>query len=166
MSGCHYLKSTAISNETVAHRDDILTTTSRRYTEPPNLPNGSGTAMKETPSPTVDIYERDSTAREAMQQWLSDAGYRVREHGGSRAQPNSPVDLVILATQLPTLQTLGVIRTMRLIYPTTAFLVLSSRPADEPLTTQVLDATRVLSKPLTRQMLLDAVRAVTDADFN
>ena len=117
--------------------------------------------MNEPVSATVDIYERDSTARELMQQWLGEAGYCVREHSGSRAQPNSPVDLVILATQLPTLKTLSVIRTMRLIYPTTAFLVLSSRPEDEPLTAQALDATRVLSKPLTRQMLLEAVRAVT-----
>ena len=117
--------------------------------------------MKETVSATVDIYERDHVARERMQQWLIEAGYCVREHGGSRAQPSSPVDLVILATQLPTLQTLGLIRTMRLIYPTTAFLVLSSRPADEPLTGNVLDATRVLAKPLTRQQLLEAVRAVT-----
>jgi DNA-binding response OmpR family regulator len=122
--------------------------------------------MNETISPTVDIYERDSTARELMQHWLSEAGYCVREHGGSRAQPNSPVDLVILATQLPTQQTLGVIRTMRLFYPTTAFLVLANRSADEQSIADTRvgrsrDATRVLCKPLTRRKLLEAVRTVT-----
>jgi DNA-binding response OmpR family regulator len=114
---------------------------------------------------TVDIYERDSATRDLMQQWLSDAGYRVRENGGSRAQPNSPVDLVILATQLPTLQTLEVIRTMRLIYPTTAFLVLprqdTPQAAVAATSTQSMGATRVLCRPLTRKQLLEAVRAVT-----
>lgn len=116
---------------------------------------------------TVDIYERDPAERELLQKWLSQAGYRVRERGGSRAQPNSPVDLVILAAQVPTRQALGLIRTMRVIYPTTAFLVLSKQPAgdpnravDVPLT---VDATRVLSRPLRRQDLLDAVHAVIDA---
>lgn len=122
--------------------------------------------MNETISPTVDIYERDSTARELMQHWLSDAGYCVREHGGSRAEPNSPVDLVILATQLPTLQTLGVIRTMRLFYPTTAFLVLANRSGDEQSIADTRarrsrEATQVLCKPLTRRKLLEAVRTAT-----
>lgn len=133
--------------------------------------------MKATDSSgaTVDIYERDPAARELMHQWLSDAGYRVRELSGSHAQSSSPVDLVILATQLPTLQTLGVIRTMRLFYPTTAFLVLPRQDTPEASAAdtraQSMGSTRVLCRPLTRQQLLEAVRTVTNrrpahADFN
>src|ERR1700756_3614962 len=85
-----------------------------------------------TGHPTVDIYERDPAEWAVLQKWLSQAGYRVRERGGSRAQPNSPVDLVILAAQVPTRQALGLIRTMRVIYPTTAFLLLSKQPAGDP----------------------------------
>ena len=116
---------------------------------------------------TVDIYERDPAERELLQKWLSQAGYRVRERGGSRAQSNSPVDLVILAAQVPTRQALGLIRTMRVIYPSTAFLVLSKQPAGDPNRAEdvplTVDATRVLSRPLRRQDLLDAVHAVIDA---
>ena len=111
----------------------------------------------------VDIYERDPAERELLEKWLSQAGYRVRERGGSRAQPNSPVDLVILAAQVPTRQALGLIRTMRVIYPTTAFLLLSKQPAGDPNRAEAVwtgDATLVLSKPLGRQELLDAVHAV------
>src|ERR1700752_2181012 len=75
---------------------------------------------------TVDLYERDPATRELMQDWLREAGYHVREYGGSRAPLGSPVDLVILATQVSTSQTLEVVRIMRVIYPTTAFLVLSN----------------------------------------
>ena len=113
---------------------------------------------------TVDIYERDPAEWEVLQKWLSQAGYRVRERGGSRAQPNSPVDLVILAAQVPTRQALGLIRTMRVIYPTTAFLLLSKQPVGDPNRADAVarteDATRVLSRPLRRQELLDAVHAV------
>ena len=116
---------------------------------------------------TVDIYERDPAEWELLQKWLSQAGYRVRERGGSRAQPNSPVDLVILAAQVPTRQALGLIRTMRVIYPTTAFLLLSKQPAGDPnraeAVARTVDATTVLSRPLRRQELLDAVHAVIGA---
>ena len=81
---------------------------------------------------TVDIYEEDRVTRELMQQWLNDAGYRVREYAGTHAPSNSPVDLVILATQLPTLQTLGLIGTMRAFFPKTAFIVLPRQDAAEP----------------------------------
>ena len=114
----------------------------------------------------VDIYERDPAERELLEKWLSQAGYRVRERGGSRAQPNSPVDLVILAAQVPTHQALGLIRTMRVIYPTTAFLLVSKQPGGDPNradAARTVDATRVLSKPLRRQELLDAVHAVIGA---
>jgi DNA-binding response OmpR family regulator len=113
---------------------------------------------------TIDIYERDPQMRELMQDWLRQAGYRVREHAGSRDQSNRPVDLVILATLVPTQQALGLIRTMRVIYPTTAFLVLSSHSECKPPSARVgaprTGATRVLSKPLGREELLEAVRAV------
>jgi DNA-binding response OmpR family regulator len=119
-----------------------------------------------TAGTTVDIYEEDRTSRDLIQQWLNDAGYRVRNDGGSRAQPDKPVDLVILATQLPTAQTLGVIRTMRLIYPTTAFLVLPRQDTPEASVSDTrarsMGATRVLCRPLTRQHLLEAARAVTN----
>jgi CheY-like chemotaxis protein len=114
---------------------------------------------------TVDIYERHGATRELMQTWLSQAGYYVRERGGARDPAESPVDLVILATQVSTLQTLGLVRTMRVIYPNTAFLVLSSHPGDGCSTADgdapTVDGTRVLSKPLCREQLLQAVQAVT-----
>ena len=92
-----------------------------------------------------------------MQEWLRDAGYVVHERGSSRAAAGSPVDLVILATQISTLQTLEVVRTMRVIYPTTAFLVLSSHPERS---SPVAGAAPVLLKPLTREKLIEAVRAL------
>jgi DNA-binding NtrC family response regulator len=113
---------------------------------------------------TVDLYERDPAIREMMQAWLREAGYHVRERGGSREPADSPIDLVILATQVSTQQTLEVVRTMRVIYPTTAFLVLSghsdrgrSCPAPHG---HAADLAPVLSKPLTRERFLDAVRAL------
>jgi DNA-binding response OmpR family regulator len=114
---------------------------------------------------TIDIYERDHATRGLLQQWLSQAGYRVRERGGSGAPSISPVDLVILASQVPMPKALGLIRIMRAIYPTTAFLLLSDRSDAEPSsadagTPTVVGATRVLSKPLTREALLRAVHAI------
>ena len=110
--------------------------------------------------PTVDIYERDPQTRELMQMWLSQAGYSIRDHGGSRAPPDSPVDLVILATQVPASKTLGLIRTMRVIYPTTAFLVLSGHSMGGS-SAPMADGTLLLSKPLTREQLLEAADAIT-----
>ena len=115
---------------------------------------------------TVDVYERHSATRELLETWLSQAGYNVRDRGGSRAPVDSPVDLVILATQVSTLQTLQLIRTMRVIYPTTAFLVLSGHPGGGCSTAgggdaQSIDGTRVLAKPLSREQLLEAVQAIT-----
>jgi CheY-like chemotaxis protein len=113
---------------------------------------------------TVDLYERDPATRELMQEWLCEAGYQVRERGGSRAPPGSPVDLVILATQVSTLQTLEVVRIMRVIYPTTAFLVLSGHSdrgrSGRAASAFALGATPVLPKPLTREKLLEAVRTL------
>jgi DNA-binding response OmpR family regulator len=113
---------------------------------------------------TVDLYERDEATRELMQKWLREAGYYVRKLNGSRDPPGNSVDLVILATQVSALQTLEVVRTMRVIYPTTAFLVLSSHssrsrscPANG---VGAADTSPVLSKPLTREQLLEAVRAL------
>jgi DNA-binding response OmpR family regulator len=123
--------------------------------------------MKETlpAGTTVDIYEEDRATRELMQQWLNDAGYRVRDYAGTRAPANSPVDLVILATQLPTLQTLGLIGTMRAFFPKTAFIVLPRQDTAEPTCREAAarssGAARVLSKPVTRQVLLEAVRTLT-----
>jgi CheY-like chemotaxis protein len=136
--------------------------------------------LTESARPTVDIYEHDPATRELMQMWLSEAGYRVRERSGSRAPANSPVDLVILATQVPTPQALGLIRIMRNLYPTTAFLVLADRPDGGPFSAEERSrttaraaggATRVLSKPLTREGLLEAARAARQwisiaSDFN
>jgi DNA-binding response OmpR family regulator len=123
------------------------------------------TPRERSGSATVDIYERDRATRDLIQRWLSQAGYYVREHGGSRAPADSPVDLVILATQVSTPQTLGLIRTMRVIYPTTAFLVLSSHSHGGSWCANAggltVEGTRVLSKPLSREQLLEAVQAVT-----
>jgi DNA-binding response OmpR family regulator len=110
---------------------------------------------------TVDIYEHNPVTRELMQNWLTEAGYRVRERSGSQVSADSPVDLVILATQVPTRQTLGLIRVMRKIYPATAFLVLAEH-SDSGLTyakKRARGATRVLSKPLAREELLEAAQA-------
>ena len=119
--------------------------------------------LSESARPTVDIYERDPATRELIQLWLSQAGYRVREHAGSRAPTNSPVDLVILATEVPTRQTLGLIRLVRNTYPTTAFLVLANHPegglSSAEDRARAASATRVLSKPLTREQLLEAAQA-------
>jgi DNA-binding response OmpR family regulator len=112
--------------------------------------------------PRVAIYEQHAASRSLMETWLSQAGYDVRKRGGSRATANNPVDLVILATQVSTRQTLELIRTMRAIYPTTAFLVLSSsgRSSSADISTPRVDGARVLSKPLNRERLLDAVHDV------
>lgn len=118
-------------------------------------------APSESAYPTVDIYEHDPATRELMQNWLTEAGYRVRERSGSQVPSDSPVDLVILATRVPTRQTLGLIRVMRDIYPTTGFLVLADHP-ESGLTyakTRARGATRVLSKPLAREELLEAAQA-------
>jgi DNA-binding response OmpR family regulator len=118
-------------------------------------------ALSESNCPTVDIYEHNPATRELMQTWLTEAGYRVRERGGTDVQADSPVDLVILATRVPTRQTLGLIRVMRKIYPTTAFVVLADH-ADGGLTyaeKRARGATRVLSKPLAREELLEAAQA-------
>ena len=80
------------------------------------------------------------------------------------AEPGPAVDLVIVSIQMPKNGGVELIRTMRVIHPTTPFIALSSHfrsgLSSGGAAAQALGVTRVLAKPLTRNELLVAVHGV------
>ena len=109
-------------------------------------------------APTVEIYERSDLMRGLLEAWLTQAGYCVRQPGVSKS-----VGLVIVGVDVARQQASGVVRTMRIFYPTTPFIVLSNRAlagASADSAARMLGVARVLSKPLIRSELVQVVHGL------
>ena len=110
----------------------------------------------------IAIYERDGLMRELLREWLTAAGYAVRDPapGGSKTAP----ELAIVSVETPRPENAGLIHGLRRDYPRTPIIALSgwarSGLSSNGGAAQALGVERLIAKPLLRHELLMAVDSV------
>jgi DNA-binding response OmpR family regulator len=115
---------------------------------------------------TIVIYEADDLMRGLLREWLTGAGYRVRAGALCGPLSHGEADLVIVNIGMPKLAGVRVADEIRAAHPGTPMIAISAQfRADlstAGTTAQSLGVAQVIAKPLTRDALLAAVRAIID----
>jgi DNA-binding response OmpR family regulator len=110
----------------------------------------------------IAIYERDGLMRDLLREWLTAAGYRVRDAkmGG---HPTAP-ELAIVGVETPRPECEVLIHGLQRNFPGMPIIALSgwarSGLCSNGAAAQALGVERLLAKPLMRHELLMAVDAV------
>jgi len=115
----------------------------------------------------IVIYEEDYLTRALLQEWLSQAGYRVRVGRSHDADLDRPADLVILNVYMPKQTGAQWVRDIQAAHPDTPIIAISgqfrSGLCAGGATAQTLGVGQVIAKPLIRADLLEAVRGMIGA---
>jgi DNA-binding response OmpR family regulator len=115
----------------------------------------------------IAIYEEDDLMRALLKEWLSEAGYRVREAAPGRVQRGGSEDLVIASVYVPKHAGAQLLREVQAAHPGTPLIAISGQfrcgLCATGTTAQMPGVEQVLAKPLTRGELLHAVRAIIGA---
>jgi DNA-binding response OmpR family regulator len=116
------------------------------------------------PITRIAVYEEDDLMRALLTEWLREAGYRVQEVESHSVAPPAEVDLVIASLYNPKHNGAKVVQEVQAVHPGTPLIALSGQfrggLSTAGLTAQTLGAAQIIAKPLTRDALLSAVRAV------
>jgi CheY-like chemotaxis protein len=120
---------------------------------------------------TILILEEDDLIRGLLKEWLLGAGYQVQLGDPRRAPSTRPahdkVGLIIANICMPKDQGAEGIRQLKLAYPGASIIAISARFCSSlggsAEGARQLGVRKVLSKPFTREELLDAVRSVMGA---
>jgi DNA-binding response OmpR family regulator len=111
----------------------------------------------------IAVYERDELMYALLREWLSGAGYGVRD-SASPADPAGAVDLVIVSIALPKEESDALLRRVRAVHSGSPVIVLTSRAraglSSAGAAARGLGVERVMAKPLTRAELLAAVHNI------
>ena len=111
----------------------------------------------------IAIYEPDELMRALLREWLRGAGYGVRD-SVPPSDAAAAVDLVIVGTTMAKHESDALIRLVQSGHPQVPIIALSSRArsgmSSDGAAARALGVERVVAKPLTRNELLAAVRAV------
>jgi len=114
---------------------------------------------------TIVIYEADDLIRGLLQEWLTGAGYCV---GASTLCGPRPLqaELVIVNIGMPKQAGPRVAEEIRAAHPGTPIIAISAQfradLSSAGTTAQSLGVAQVIAKPLSRDTLLAAVRAIID----
>jgi len=115
----------------------------------------------------IVIYEEDYLTRALLQEWLSQAGYRVRVGRAHDADLDRPADLVILSVYMPKQAGAQWVRDIQSAHPDTPIIAISGQFRSGlragGATAQTLGVRQVIAKPLIRTDLLEAVRGMIGA---
>jgi CheY-like chemotaxis protein len=115
----------------------------------------------------IVIYEENDLMRALLREWLSQAGYRVREAAAPGLRPAGTEDLVIVSVYMPKQAGAQLVREVQAAHPGTPVIAISAQfrsgLSAVGTTAQMSGVARVLAKPLTRGDLLEAVRAIIGA---
>jgi DNA-binding response OmpR family regulator len=138
-------------------------TTDRKFSISGQCHEASRTLLGMGTVSSIVIYEEDDLMRALLKEWLSQAGYRVREAGPRGAKGEDAEDLVIVSVYMPKQAGLQ-LREIRSAHPGTPLIAISGQfrsglPA-AGMAARMLGVQRVLPKPLDRCDLLEAVRTV------
>jgi DNA-binding response OmpR family regulator len=119
---------------------------------------------------TILILEEDDLIRGLLKEQLVGAGYQVQLGDPRRAPSVGPTDdigLIIADICMPKQQGVESIRALKLAYPGASIIAISGRfcsgVGGSAGAARQLGVRKVLCKPFTREDLLDAVHAVTNA---
>lgn len=110
------------------------------------------------------IYEEDALTRALLQEWLAQAGYRIRFGRPHDATLDAPADLVIVNVYMPKQTGAQWVRAIQAAHPDTPFIAISGQFRSGlccgGATAQGLGVQQVIAKPLSRTDLLDTVRGM------
>jgi CheY-like chemotaxis protein len=113
---------------------------------------------------TIAIYEEDDLMRTLLEEWLAEAGYRVLAAASSEVECPRTVDLVIASVYMPKHTGALLVRKIQAAHPGTPLIALSgqfrSGLSSAGAAADALGVQQVIAKPLTRETLLEAVRAM------
>lgn len=112
----------------------------------------------------IVVYEEDALTRALVEEWLAEAGYRVRLGNSRIAGRDAPCDLVIASVCNPKEAGADSVRNIRAAHPSTPIIAISGhfRPGltAAGATARTLGVEQVVAKPLTRHELLGSVRGI------
>jgi DNA-binding NtrC family response regulator len=121
--------------------------------------------------PAILIFEEDDLIRGLLKEQLVGAGYDVQLGDARQALSARPsednVELIIADICMPKDEGAEHIRALKQVYPGASIIVISGRVCSgvggSAEAARRLSVRKVLSKPFSREDLLDAVRAAIDA---
>jgi DNA-binding NtrC family response regulator len=112
----------------------------------------------------IVIYEEDYLTRTLLREWLSEAGYRVREGRPYDPTRDYTADLVIASVFMPKDTGVQSIRDIQAAHPGTPLIAISgqfrSGLSAGGATAQSLGVQQVIAKPLMHRDMLEAVRGI------
>ncbi len=110
------------------------------------------------------IYEENDLMRALLQEWLSDAGYRVRAASPGRMTDPGGAALVIVSIYMPKHSGPQLVREIRAAHPDIPVIAISGQfragLSTVGATAPTLGVQQVIAKPFTCGDLLTAVRAI------
>lgn len=102
--------------------------------------------------------------RALLNEWLSEAGYRVSTVAPRQTPPELPADLVIVSIYMPKHIGAQIVGKIRAAHPSVPAIAISgqfrSDLCDVGATARALGVEQVIAKPLSRAGLLDSIRAM------
>jgi DNA-binding response OmpR family regulator len=112
----------------------------------------------------VVIYEEDQLTSSLLQEWLQQAGYRPRSETTCSAGRDLTADLIVLSIRNPKQRGGECVNAIRAAHPGKPIIAISGQfrlgvPAEGDVA-KALGVQRVMAKPLLREDLLKAVRAL------
>jgi DNA-binding response OmpR family regulator len=112
----------------------------------------------------IVIYEDDRLMRTLLQEWLGEAGYCVRIGTPGAAIGDLPADAVIVSLYLPRCRGAQYVRELQMAHPGRPLIAISGQFRSgldaAGATARSLGVQWVIAKPLVRDELLRAVRAI------
>jgi two-component system, OmpR family, response regulator len=115
----------------------------------------------------IVIYEDNDLMRALLQEWLSDAGYRVRVAPPGRMRDLGTAGLVIVSVYMPKHSGLQLVRAIQAAHPGTPLIAISGQfragLSAVGATAQSLGVHQIIAKPFPCSVLLSAVRAIIGA---
>jgi len=113
---------------------------------------------------SIAIYEEDQQMRALLLEWLRSAGYQVKLETPPASEPADEVDLAIVSICRPKQPGDRLLQEVQAAYPGTPVIALSGQfrggLASCGATARSLGVAQVIAKPLPREVLLQAVRAM------
>jgi len=110
---------------------------------------------------SILIIEHDDLIRGLLDEWLGEAGYRIRHASACESDSGGAADLVIVDIFMPKLGCEDVLTKLKRAQPAASVIAISAqfRPGCSTTVARQLNVSKVLSKPFSRADLLDAVHA-------
>jgi DNA-binding response OmpR family regulator len=115
----------------------------------------------------IVIYEDDDLMRALLQEWLNEAGYRVRAAARDRLRDLGGARLVIVSVYMPRDSGPQLVREIQAAHPGTPLIAISGQfragLSTVGATAQTFGVQQVIAKPFTRSDLVAAVSAIIGA---